>query len=789
MRLYENLQSVSTDSVDTNEEVSDLFSKLDGEVPVISQISGAPQSYITSEEDDPSGIPEDGAYRITGSIYLEAGKHYEFSCYMDDAVVMKLNGVELMNHHYDSWGMKYAGGFTPQTDGYYSIDWVVYNGFRIGAFKPFLSVNGGPQLELTSDNFSLQPGSVNSSSSQSSFSSASDVNMSWPDYEYISITFGDGNKPVGNNEYRVGSIYDSYTNLMTTSGTYLTGANFDASSGRNTTTGPHFGNDTLSYLPWISHDMTYDAAYVDAGLVSTYSFTNLPTGKYKLILSASRNVARGDGSRITKYTINKGGVDGGVNTQILDVSNPPSGTTSPYVEFNITPSSGVITFSFEANSGATFGYLGGAVLIKMPNSEQSSSVSSQSSSSVSWPNDEYISMTFGDDNKPVGVNEYRVRGNHDSYTNLLTTSGAYITGVNFDAQLGRNTVTGPHYGNDALSYLPWISHNMTYDAAYVSVGHVGTYSFTNLPDSKYKLILSASRNVGRGDGSRITKYTINRGIVDGVNSQILDASNPLSGATSPYVEFNVMPSAGVITFSFEANSGATFGYLSGAVLIKMSDSEQSSSSSVSGGPWTVSKIDNNLDDVREDTEGLWPNAYDATSGYDNGATAYEGNYLGVWWDIKQYPGLRFNLSAANKTSDQIAEAKLVLYSNGTSYGDPLVRIIAEKNNYCNPWSASHMPTDVINDNRTASFKDYQVLDSLYSDYREGQGHVPYTQLMTIDVTDIIQELASMPGWLGQNGAICITADPLDNGNVHEAGIRDFYHSPAEAAELHIRFVE
>ncbi len=49
------------------------------------------------------------------------------------------------------------------------------------------------------------------------------------------------------------------------------------------------------------------------------------------------------------------------------------------------------------------------------------------------------------------------------------------------------------------------------------------------------------------------------------------------------------------------------------------------------------------------------------------------------------------------------------------------------------------------------------MDSLYSDYCEGEGAVPVTQLMAIDVTEIIQELASILGWIGQDGAFCITA--------------------------------
>jgi hypothetical protein len=243
-----------------------------------------------------------------------------------------------------------------------------------------------------------------------------------------------------------------------------------------------------------------------------------------------------------------------------------------------------------------------------------------------------------------------------------------------------------------------------------------------------------------------------------------------------------------VTVTVNAVNYASSSSSSSSSSVNSSASSSSSQSSSYGANFVITKIANNEDDVRDDGE-LWVNAFDG-SGYYNGPNemSHQGNYFGVWWGIQQRPGLRFHITSEQKISQQISSAKLILYSNGTSHGNPLVRIVAEKTNNCASWSTSHMPSHLISGNRTLAYKDYQILDSLYSDFREDQANpVPFTQLMEIDVTEIIQELASLPDWIGLNSSICITADPLDTDGVHEAGIRDFYHSPTEAAELHIQF--
>ncbi|MDO6388409.1 tandem-95 repeat protein, partial [Uliginosibacterium sp. 31-12] len=153
VRQYTSIGNISTATVDTLAEVQSLLTLLDANTASSTTISTTPQNYTANTNSDPSGIPTDGATRITGLIYLEAGHTYTFSSYMDDTALLVVGGTVLMAKQYNSWGNITATSYTVTVSGYYTIDWAVYNGNSIGAFKPYLSVDGGTALELTSSNF------------------------------------------------------------------------------------------------------------------------------------------------------------------------------------------------------------------------------------------------------------------------------------------------------------------------------------------------------------------------------------------------------------------------------------------------------------------------------------------------------------------------------------------------------------------------------------------------------------------------------------------------------------
>ncbi|WP_420804663.1 VCBS domain-containing protein [Tolumonas lignilytica] len=156
VKQYTSLPNVSTSDVDTNSEVSSLLTRLNADTPTSTLISAAPQNYTASTSGgDPFGIPQDGAYRMTGLIYLEAGKSYTFSSYMDDTALLKIGGTEVLNMTFNHWGNITANTYIPSVSGYYTLDWAVYNGNNIGAVLPYLSVNGGAAVALNTTNYHL----------------------------------------------------------------------------------------------------------------------------------------------------------------------------------------------------------------------------------------------------------------------------------------------------------------------------------------------------------------------------------------------------------------------------------------------------------------------------------------------------------------------------------------------------------------------------------------------------------------------------------------------------------
>jgi len=194
-----------------------------------------------------------------------------------------------------------------------------------------------------------------------------------------------------------------------------------------------------------------------------------------------------------------------------------------------------------------------------------------------------IVISFGEAAKPVNSGEYLVSSAADSFSNLVTIDDATVTVIDFDASAGADSTTGPHYGNNALSVAPWVSNNICYDATYLDSGNTGSYAFTSVPDGNYRLILAASRDVARGDGSRVTRFVVTTGAVSGSASVDVDAANPPSGTVAPYAEFLVAPVGGVIAFSFTAAPGSSYGYLNGAVLTKIAGTIESYPSAVRNG--------------------------------------------------------------------------------------------------------------------------------------------------------------------------------------------------------------
>ncbi|MDZ7904835.1 MAG: Ig-like domain-containing protein [Cypionkella sp.] len=155
VRTYTAIPNIDSNAVNTLAEVRQLLTLLNANTPATTSISTAPQNYTANTDGAPSGVPTDGAYRMTGVIYLEAGHTYTFSSYMDDTALLVLGGDIVLEKQYNSWGNITGTTYAPAASGYFTLDWAVYNGHSIGALKPYLSVDGGAAQDLTSNNFKI----------------------------------------------------------------------------------------------------------------------------------------------------------------------------------------------------------------------------------------------------------------------------------------------------------------------------------------------------------------------------------------------------------------------------------------------------------------------------------------------------------------------------------------------------------------------------------------------------------------------------------------------------------
>lgn len=97
----------------------------------------------------------DDANRVSGFIWLEAGRSYTVSGFRDDTLAIEIGGTPVFDEGHNRWGAFTAATYTPAVSGYYSLDIVYYNGDGAGGLDLNLSVDGGAAQNLSTLNFVL----------------------------------------------------------------------------------------------------------------------------------------------------------------------------------------------------------------------------------------------------------------------------------------------------------------------------------------------------------------------------------------------------------------------------------------------------------------------------------------------------------------------------------------------------------------------------------------------------------------------------------------------------------
>ncbi|WP_280513759.1 immunoglobulin-like domain-containing protein, partial [Pseudomonas libanensis] len=96
--------------------------------------------------------------KISGLIYMEAGKSYTFSGIADDSVVVNVGGKDIASGLWGTNSGKFSGAFTPSVSGYYSLEIYQANQAGPGSFDVNLSINGGAVQNLSTSTVPLYTG-------------------------------------------------------------------------------------------------------------------------------------------------------------------------------------------------------------------------------------------------------------------------------------------------------------------------------------------------------------------------------------------------------------------------------------------------------------------------------------------------------------------------------------------------------------------------------------------------------------------------------------------------------
>ncbi|AZE70418.1 T1SS secreted agglutinin RTX [Pseudomonas synxantha] len=121
--------------------------------------AGTPNSTsVVTNVESVDNVNAGSGSKISGLIYMEAGKNYTFSGIADDSVVVNVGGKDIASGLWGTNSGKFSGSFTPSVSGYYSLEIYQANQAGPGSFDVNLSVNGGAVQNLSTSTVPLYTG-------------------------------------------------------------------------------------------------------------------------------------------------------------------------------------------------------------------------------------------------------------------------------------------------------------------------------------------------------------------------------------------------------------------------------------------------------------------------------------------------------------------------------------------------------------------------------------------------------------------------------------------------------
>jgi uncharacterized protein YegL len=123
---------------------SDLIRVINAQTPGSAASTGVTANVSNGD------VVEHTATKVSGLIYLEAGKSYSFTGSADDSMAVTVGGKLVSTETWSQGGGINATPFTPTESGYYTLDIYHYNQAGPGNYDVNVSINSGPSMALGS---------------------------------------------------------------------------------------------------------------------------------------------------------------------------------------------------------------------------------------------------------------------------------------------------------------------------------------------------------------------------------------------------------------------------------------------------------------------------------------------------------------------------------------------------------------------------------------------------------------------------------------------------------------
>ncbi|MFP3525396.1 hypothetical protein SB912_23185, partial [Pantoea sp. SIMBA_072] len=117
--------------------------------------AGTPNSSgLVTNVESTTNVTAGSGSKISGLMYMEAGKTYTFSGIADDSMVVTIGGKTVVTATWGAGG-QISGTFTPTSSGYYPIEVYHANQSGPGSYDLNIQVGSGAVTDLSSSNIPM----------------------------------------------------------------------------------------------------------------------------------------------------------------------------------------------------------------------------------------------------------------------------------------------------------------------------------------------------------------------------------------------------------------------------------------------------------------------------------------------------------------------------------------------------------------------------------------------------------------------------------------------------------